>query len=179
MTEFADKRWPTKVAKYKYFKDGDVHVVMTEGLSHPFPSYEGPPEGLGCEFFMESTDEDSVEWMTSILRELVDKTIEDPALPLFAKEVPALPVELSQIGVRYPEEYRNHKDRKMCVFVGMSHRRERTITNSEGKELPLLNVRLLKRRDFLVVRLGGMDRVKRIYTKLRKEGNHTQSSLKS
>ena len=67
----------------------------------------------------------------------------------------------------------------MCVFVGMSHRRERTITNSEGKELPLLNVRLLKRRDFLVVRLGGMDRVKRIYTKLRKEGNHTQSSLKS
>ena len=191
-----DKKWPNKVGRMvieKRVEDGssgggsETWIMKTEGFGHPFSEDDGPAEGYNCEFFMETicgaemSEQVCHDRMYPILKELVERTIADPELPSFARKygggkAGGIPVELSQIGVKYPDDIRTHGDRKVGVMVGIPHTRG-SYVNSAGKTIKLISVRLLKRSELLLARMGGEDRIRKVTGKFRADGTKWLSAF--
>lgn len=186
---WADKKWPNKMGRMvieKRDEEGEsggyeTWIMKTDGFGHPFSADDGPAEGYNCEFFMECSTADGGseelcrERMYPILKELVERTIADPELPTFARKygggrAGGLPVELTQVGVKYGDDIRTHNDRKVGVMVGIPHTRG-SYVNSAGKTIKLISVRLMKRSELLLARMGGEDRIRKVCSKFRADGS--------
>lgn len=170
-----NKRWPTKVAKYKSEKrENGLIQVSTIGMGEPFPPDEGPSLGYGYEFVMVGNEEGL---MVNILRELCEMSITDTNIFQLYQKYKIIPVDVEQLHIKYPEPYRTFQGPIGTLFGVSEPGFVRLSENSEGDEIVRIPVRVLTRRQTLAIRAGGRPRVNRLVSEFKKEKSYFYSII--